>query len=344
MTLVSVIIPARERPESVGGAIETVLEQTYGEVEAIVVSDGSTGDMWRELDVYRARDERVRVFGCSTGRGIADVRNRAFERARGEYVCLLDPGDRWHPRKIERQIALMESLDEAYGVVYTGGVSTRNGRIVETHRPRDDRRDDVYPAILLAFGLRPYSGHMIRAECFETVGKYDPDLERGVNWDHSIRLAHEYRFATVSDPLVERRLDGREAARRRRWTSGSRTAIRWLEDGPDSYGAIWRKYGAEIRRHPDLERRYRARWDLTRARAELEGGSRRRALGHARAAIAREPSADAFSTALFACLGRHALDLARRRWGSRPDRRPWTEPNDPLTSSRELTATIPASD
>lgn len=322
MTLVSVIIPTHDRVTFVGGAIETVLSQTHDEVEVLVVNDGSTDGTREVLERYEDYDDRVRAFHRPTNRGIADGRNYALSRARGEYVCVLDDDDRWHPEKVAAQLAVMEALDEGWGVVYTGGLVRREDRVIGTYRPRNDRQGDVYPEILVEFGLQPYSSHMIRKECFERVGGYDPTLGCGEDWDHTIRLAREYKFAAVPDLLVERLFHEDNASHERQRTHGSPAGIPLrLEDGTGPYGQIWRKYRGEIERHPGIERQFRARRELACGQIELESGNRAKALRHGCRATARAPSVHAALVVLFACLGRRAFALARGLRDALADRR-----------------------
>jgi glycosyltransferase involved in cell wall biosynthesis len=343
MTLVSVIIPTHDRVEFVGGAIETVLGQTHEAVEVIVVDGGSTDGTHDVLRQY-ADDERVSVLQDGPNDGIAHARNRALSHARGEYVCVLDDDDRWHPEKIERQLAVFDDCDETCGVVYTGGVACRNGRAVGTYSPRADRRGDIYPEILADFGLNPYSSHMIRRSCFERVGTYDTRFPHGEDWDLSIRLAREYEFAAVPEPLVERRFHDANASGERQRTHGSDDSIpRRIEDGTGPYGRIWGKYREEIKEHPDLERRYRARRDLACARVELENGHRLKALRHARAALARDPSVGALLVGVFACLGERAIGVARQLRNAWIERR-LTGPNALPAWSQASTDPTPRSD
>jgi glycosyltransferase involved in cell wall biosynthesis len=326
MTLVSIVITTDGPPEELGGTIETVLDQTHEAFEVLVVDDGSTDGTAALLDRYEARDERVHAFHRPVNNGIAAGRNYALERARGEYVCVLDAGDRWHPEKIERQLAVIDPLDEEWGAVSTGWITTRNGQTTGVYSPRSDRQGDIYPGVLLGYGLGPYSGLLIRAACFETVGGYDTDLGCGEEWDHCIRLAWEYDYAAVDEPLVERRVRERSAERNaipnHNRPRGSRAVTaRRLEDGTGPYGCLCRKHGAEIRHYPDFERRYRARRDLACARIELDCGNRLAALQRARASIAREPSVGAFSVVLLACLGSRTVSGTRRLAGLQADQR-----------------------
>lgn len=102
--LVSAIIPTYNRGYVVGKAIDSVLAQTYKNIEIIVVDDGSTDDTVEQLKVY---GERIRVV-CQKNAGPSAARNRGIEVSRGEIIAFLDSDDIWLPAKIERQVSFFE--------------------------------------------------------------------------------------------------------------------------------------------------------------------------------------------------------------------------------------------
>jgi glycosyltransferase involved in cell wall biosynthesis len=342
MTLVSVIIPTHDRARFVGGAIETALAQTHTDLEVIVVNDGSTDDTAAVLDTYRDHDGRVRAVSRPVNRGIADGRNHAIDRATGEYVCVLDDDDRWHPEKVARQLDAFDRLDDSYGIIYTGGVVKRGKRIINRYQPSSERQGDIYPEVLAGFDLQPYSGHMIKRACFERVGRYDTDLGCAEDWDHAIRLAREYAFGAIADPLVERTFHDENASRDRRYTHGVETIPWRLADGTGPYGRIWDKHSEVITEYPAVERRFRARREVACARTELDAGNRRKALGHGLRALRYRPTPNAVLVLWLACLGPRALDGARRvrnAWIERTtaDRTPGAGSPSPPTVGANLT-------
>lgn len=115
--LVSVVIPTYNRAHVVGKAIDSVLAQTYGSVEAIVVDDGSTDDTQETVARGWGGDDRVRYVRKENG-GPAAARNVGFGHVRGAYVALLDSDDTWHPWKLALQIACMEKHREV-GMTWT---------------------------------------------------------------------------------------------------------------------------------------------------------------------------------------------------------------------------------
>ncbi|WP_052334945.1 glycosyltransferase, partial [Halorubrum sp. AJ67] len=271
MPQVSALIPTYNRAEHVGGAIRTVLRQTYDDVEAVVVDDGSTDETPSVLDRY-ADDPRVVVRTNERNRGIAGSFNRAAAAAAGDLLCILGDDDRWHPEKVRRQVDRMNALDDEYAVVYTGGVATsvESGDIVTEFRP--DRRGDIYPGVLRTFSLNPHSSHMIRRSCFEAVGGFDTEFPHGVDWEMNIRLARRYKFDYVAEPLVNRRIHD---------TNVSQSA----ESQARLYGWIYDKFAEQYRRHPEASREIRTRHHRLSAHAAMRRGDRAGAVVHCAKAL-----------------------------------------------------------
>ncbi|MXV64128.1 glycosyltransferase [Natronorubrum sp. JWXQ-INN-674] len=305
MTLVSVIVPTYDRPAFIEGAVETALAQTHDELEVVIVCDPPAVETRDVLERYDD-DDRVRPIYNEERLGIAASRNRAIEHARGEYLCILDDDDRWDPDKVEKQLAVMDANPDC-GVVYTGGFVRQNGRIVGTYSP--SMRGDIYPEILAGFSLKPYSSHMIRAECFETVGGYDTDFECGEDWDHTIRLAREYEYEYVDEPLVVRQFHEQNVSQ------GFAEQVEQphldLDKAMDISGQLWSKYRKEIERYPEIERRLRYSRHVSYGWTEIDRNNRQRAFKYGWKATKFGPSVASLAVCCFALLGPAALDFVR---------------------------------
>lgn len=105
--LVSIVMPAFNNEAFIGDSLRSVMAQTYRNWELLVVDDAST-DRTAEI-VESFRDPRIRLFRNGRNVGAALSRNRALREARGKWVAFLDSDDLWHPEKLARQIAFMES-------------------------------------------------------------------------------------------------------------------------------------------------------------------------------------------------------------------------------------------
>lgn len=104
---VTVFIPVFNREEFIREAIESVLAQTFGDLEVLVVDDGSTD---RSVEIVESiPDDRVRVECNGENLGIPRTRNRGLELARGEFLAVLDSDDLAHPRRLEAQVAFLDA-------------------------------------------------------------------------------------------------------------------------------------------------------------------------------------------------------------------------------------------
>jgi glycosyltransferase involved in cell wall biosynthesis len=117
--LVSVIMAAHNHEAFVAEALDSVLAQSYENVEIVAVDDASTDSTPRILEDYARRyPGQVRVSLSEESIGPCRRRNEALAMARGELICWLDSDDIWLPSKVEKQVAVMEARPEV-GLVYT---------------------------------------------------------------------------------------------------------------------------------------------------------------------------------------------------------------------------------
>lgn len=113
--MVSVIIPTYNRSARCKAAVESVIAQTYTNLEVIVVDDGSEDDTRAVIEGLP--DGRIRYFYQSNA-GVSAARNTGLAATRGEFVALLDSDDLWFPWKLEAQMAAMKAFPDA-GMVWT---------------------------------------------------------------------------------------------------------------------------------------------------------------------------------------------------------------------------------
>lgn len=103
--LVSVIMPSWNTAKFIKESIESVLRQTYKNLELIIVDDCST-DNTDEI-VYSFDDPRIRYYHNKRNSGAALTRNKGLREAQGEWIAFLDSDDLWMPNKLEYQIKFM---------------------------------------------------------------------------------------------------------------------------------------------------------------------------------------------------------------------------------------------
>lgn len=117
MPLVSVIIPSYNARRYIKETVDSVLAQTYKNIEIIVVDDGSTDGTREELAPYAAAG-KIRYF-YQENAGQSAARNTAIAHAKGKYLALLDADDMFMPTKVEEQVAYLEAHPEC-GLSYCG--------------------------------------------------------------------------------------------------------------------------------------------------------------------------------------------------------------------------------
>lgn len=200
MPKVTIIIPSYNCEAYIAETIGSVRNQTFKDIELIVVDDGST-DKTREI--VESFGEPVRLIAQQNQR-VCAARNRGIREAKGEFICLLDHDDYWYPYKLEAQVETLEQHREA-GVAYAPFIrwySDADGRFPEpsTLMPPPsiegtdlDGSGWIYHQFLLDCWMLTSSA-MFRKEVFEKCGVFDEALPYSEDWDLWIRISREYQF------------------------------------------------------------------------------------------------------------------------------------------------------
>ena len=134
---VSVLMPVLNEEELLSGAIESVLCQSMGDLELIIVDNGSTDASWRIMSDYRKKDKRIKILR-NKNLGFTQSLNLMLGLARGDYVARLDADDLSLPDRLTIQ---MELLDKNPGVAMTGGrcrVIDESGSQMYEHGPETE--------------------------------------------------------------------------------------------------------------------------------------------------------------------------------------------------------------
>ena len=106
--LVSVIMPSFNGAKHLADSIDSILNQTYKDLELLITDDHSDDEETLNiLKRYSGQDDRVNVVYLDSNHGPGYARNKSIERAKGRYIAFCDSDDRWAPNKLEKQIAFM---------------------------------------------------------------------------------------------------------------------------------------------------------------------------------------------------------------------------------------------
>ncbi|MEZ5727020.1 MAG: glycosyltransferase [Burkholderiaceae bacterium] len=199
---VSVVMPVYGGERFLRPSIEAVLDQSYRELELIVIDDGSPDASAAIARDYLA-DPRVKVFSKANG-GVASARNYGVAQCRGDLVAFCDQDDVWLPDKLERQIALFSNPDTV--LVHGWGAIARREDLadaIEPHAVSTDLEGDLLHEIVRR-NFVICSSALLRRQVLLDVGPFDEDPAiNGVDdWNMWVRVATRGRIDVVKDIVV----------------------------------------------------------------------------------------------------------------------------------------------
>ena len=203
--LVSVVIATHNRPGLLAGAVRSVLEQTYRNLELIVVDDASSAETAEMMG--RFRDARIRYLRHAEVRGGSAARNTGIANARGCFIAFLDDDDEWLPQKLACQMERFRENPQA-GAVYTGFIwmEHQQRRIVDVQIPK--KRGYLFDDLMVGNVIGTPSTVVIRRKCFDGVGFFDEALLSSEDIDMWRRLSGSCYFDYVKTPLMRYGLHG----------------------------------------------------------------------------------------------------------------------------------------
>jgi glycosyltransferase involved in cell wall biosynthesis len=246
MPLFSVVIPTFNRANLIGRAIDSVLAQTMGDFEIIVVDDGSS-DGTREV-VNALTDPRIRLIPLASNQGAAAARNAGIAAARGELISLLDSDDEYAPAFLERTQAFLAPTDQRVGFSWSGtqetSVSEVDGLYREITRRRiwkpnfSSRHDAVRYCLTHDAPWGTSNGVTFKASVFAKSGLFDEAMRACEDMDILIRLMREFDFVVIPDCLVIvhddalQRVDGNRRNQANAWARMYRKYREDIKDEP----------------------------------------------------------------------------------------------------------------
>jgi len=229
MNLVSVVIPSYNCAKYITQAVQSVLDQSYGNTEIIVVDDGST-DATRDMLQPFMKDI---VYVFQENKGLPGARNRGIKESSGEYIAFLDADDRWRNNKLDYQIRVLESFPSVHLVFSDFSVFDEEGYkeesfyrkgfpffqefgftlqdiFLDMSKLRSDQHSD---------GIRIYHGHiakylfcgnfilpssvLIRKSAVDRIGGFDESYRVAEETDFFLRFCTYHDAAFVDSPLVD---------------------------------------------------------------------------------------------------------------------------------------------
>ena len=191
LPLVSVVIATYNMGQYINQAVDSILTQTWGNLEVIVVDDGSTDNTAQVMAGYNT-DSRVRYIK-TTNQGQPKAKNLGIQNTSGDYIAFCDADDLWEATKLEVQMPLF--ADPNVGVVYSevSNIDEHNRRYINT--PSEIRHSGKITNHMLIENFVPFGTAVIRRSCVEKNGIFDEDFRMGIDWDLWLRYSLDWEFA-----------------------------------------------------------------------------------------------------------------------------------------------------
>lgn len=257
---VSVLMSCYNASRWLEESIQSVLNQSYGDFEFIIVDDGSEDDTLSIVRRYASKDDRIVVI-AKTNTGLADSLNVGIKRARGEWIARLDADDVCEPARLEKQV--QAALNNSALVFIGSGlvVIDEQGRISSTHH-YPTMHGELVENLKTARKFPAHSSAFYRSDAMQSIGAYRPRIRRAEDWDLWLRLSEIGALACLEAPLVRVRkhadqISHDESGRRQIIDSRMAMISYWIrqnkgEDPVSADGKVFKEFQVWVEKRLDL--------------------------------------------------------------------------------------------
>ena len=199
MPQITAILPTWNRAEWLEKSIQSVLDQTFGDFELVVVDDASKDSTAEIIERYSGK---IRTIVFSENRGVSAARNAAIKNSDSEWIAFLDSDDFWHPDKLQKQIA-QTKMRPACPLHFTDEIWIRNGVRVNPKKKHQKKEGWIFQPSLALCLMAP-STVILRRELFEVHGLFDENLPVCEDYDLWLRLTAQHPVALLNEKLMTR--------------------------------------------------------------------------------------------------------------------------------------------
>lgn len=209
---VSVIIPTYRRCDLLTRTIESVLGQSYSNIEVIVVDDNSRGDQFRVrtqeiMSQYLDNDRVIYIQHESNINGSA-ARNTGVKHSVGKYLCFLDNDDLFTSEKVLQQVLTLDSFDE-YGATCCSTLSKINDVVYKKSLlKKNESGNYVYELLTGSLMLGAGSTMMIRRSVFDKLTGFDESYSRHQDYEFLVRFFRQHKMYLDENILCYLTVDG----------------------------------------------------------------------------------------------------------------------------------------
>lgn len=200
-TLVSIILPTRNREDYIERAIKSVFSQTYKNIELIVVNDKSSDGTSRIVSKIAKGNNKIAILNNETNLGLVKSLNRGIKASKGIYIARLDDDDFWcDDKKIEKQVNFLEK-NKDFGLV-GGGMIKVNKHGKDMGRYLFPEKDEDIRKVILLYNPFVHTSVLFRKSVFDDAGEYDEHFIFFEDWDLWLRIGKISKFYNFQEYFV----------------------------------------------------------------------------------------------------------------------------------------------
>lgn len=229
---VSILLVTYNRPQFVGGAIESAQKQSFKDWELIIVDDTENNSVQNEVTKYTAAESRIYYFHRPQKGTIANASNFGLTQSKGEYIAILDDDDWWSdPQKLEKQVKFLDGHPDYVGC--GGGFIIMNEKGEETGRVLKPETDEAIRRVALYANPMANATTMFRRSVAQAIGDYDESFKQFADLDFWLSMGTKGKLYNFPEYFLAYRM----------WASGA--SFKHQKENADSGRAIVLKHKGE---------------------------------------------------------------------------------------------------
>tara|TARA_B100000686_G_C16493614_1_gene813395 strand:+ start:84 stop:905 length:822 start_codon:yes stop_codon:yes gene_type:complete len=193
---ISVVIPTYNRKSFLQNAIDSVLTQTYQNIELIIIDDGSSD---KTIEYLNKKYPRIKIFKQSN-KGVSAARNKGIELSSNDWIAFLDSDDRWHPKKLEKQVKNLIEKPK-FKICHTNEIWIRKGKKINQHKKHKKYGGFIFDKCLNSCLISP-SSVIIHKNIFKEIGLFNEKLLVCEDYDLWLRITSKFPVLYLDEKLT----------------------------------------------------------------------------------------------------------------------------------------------
>lgn len=244
--LVSIVIPSHNGSDKVARAVKSVLNQTYKDVEVIVVDDNGIGTE-EQIKTEKVLSEfkkypNFRYITHEVNKNGSAARNTGARAAEGEFIGLLDDDDIYLPHNIETHMERFKTLSEDYALTYCSLEEYRGDTFIKEYHKK--KSGSLFYDVMRHFVVIGSSLLVVRKSAYDAVGGFDESFRRHQDWEFTAKIAHKYKVSAIDVIGVRGYLEYRNSPKN--YEAAKKYRIHYIEKMKPYMQSLTKKQQKEI--------------------------------------------------------------------------------------------------